>query len=450
VLIPVKYRTPSREEPVVNAIARTAIFVSCFLCLIESFPLPVDGQEGKKASNSPHHLFPDSRDKPLAGWSGPVFQLSQDYPSEKPTAEEYPWKKWDFKTQWKEYMRSVLDYCLEGNTEVDWVVQHNKVRRWYHAPWMHWGRNGREFIHGLTYEREARPGELSQRQTSVFQNWAVGIYNGPGGYVIGKVWKDAENPDLESARFPDGTVSIKLLFTQAPVDQVPYLKASKEWDAYIYLTTTIPPDAQGSRMVASLRLLQVDLAVRDSRADETTGWVFGTFTYNGEINGRTPYDRLVPVGLMWGNDPRVTVAMVRNGTTLKETRINPSTDLPFQHLGWAGRLNGPVDNPISSCLSCHSCAQWPAADPIVPPRTAKPDAIEWMRWFRNIRADEPFTNGSRSLGYSLQLAVGIQNFYAWREVSITKGGHSNGPGAVQDMRLEHLPVKNFPFSRSGE
>ena len=27
------------------------------------------------------------------------------------------------------------------------------------------------------------------------------------------------------------------------------------------------------------------------------------------------------------------------------------------HLGWLGRVNGPVDNPASSCLSCHGTAQ---------------------------------------------------------------------------------------------
>ncbi len=424
--------------------------VALWISLIALAPFAITGiADASEPSETKSGAFPDSRDKPLPNWSGPVFQLSQDFPTSEPKTEVYPWRKIDFKTQWKEYMKSVLDYCLEGNIEADWVLQSNKVRGWYHAPWLHWGRNGREFIHGLTYEREARPGELAQTQTSIFQNWAVGMYNAPGGYVIGEVWKDPDNPNIKAAKFPDGTVGIKLLFTQASVDQVPYLKGAKEWDAYIYQNTTIPPDAQGPRTVVSLRLLQVDIAVRDSRADETTGWVFGTFTYNGEMEGKTPYDRLVPVGLMWGNDPNVIVAMVRDGAILRETRINFSSDLPFQHLGWAGRLNGPVDNPISSCLSCHSSAQWPAADPTVPPKTAKPDSAEWMRWFRNIPSDQPFTVGSLSLGYSLQLAVGIQNFYAWKTISASRGGYSNVPSRTKELMSEIIPAKNYPINRPG-
>jgi hypothetical protein len=38
-----------------------------------------------------------------------------------------------------------------------------------------------------------------------------------------------------------------------------------------------------------------------------------------------------------------------------------------QHLGWLGRLNGPVDNPQSACLSCHGTAQSPVVSPMVPP-----------------------------------------------------------------------------------
>ena len=41
-----------------------------------------------------------------------------------------------------------------------------------------------------------------------------------------------------------------------------------------------------------------------------------------------------------------------------------------------------------------------------------PSAADPMRWFRNIKAAQPFDAGARSLDYSLQLAMGIQNFRA--------------------------------------
>ena len=171
--------------------------------------------------------FPDARDTAPQGWTGPIFKLRQDYPEKLPVTEDYPWKRYDFKAQWKEYLQAVLRYCYEGNLDVDWDLSKNTVRNWYHAPWMHWGRSGREFVHGLTHERVSQPGELAQTQTGMFQNWAVGMYNAPGGFILGQVWSDHNNPNPKAARFPDGTVSCKLLFTQATVDQVPYLKNSK-------------------------------------------------------------------------------------------------------------------------------------------------------------------------------------------------------------------------------
>jgi hypothetical protein len=36
-----------------------------------------------------------------------------------------------------------------------------------------------------------------------------------------------------------------------------------------------------------------------------------------------------------------------------------------------------------------------------------------MQWFRNIPAGQPFSAGSTSLDYSLQLATGIQNLAYW-------------------------------------
>jgi hypothetical protein len=37
-----------------------------------------------------------------------------------------------------------------------------------------------------------------------------------------------------------------------------------------------------------------------------------------------------------------------------------------------------------------------------------------MRWFRNVRAGQPFDQGSISTDYALQLSMGIQNFEEWK------------------------------------
>jgi hypothetical protein len=111
---------------------------------------------------------------------------------------------------------------------------------------------------------------------------------------------------------------------------------------------------------------------------------------------------------MWGNDPEKLAA----GDPLSETLINPDARPLMQHLGYQGRLNGPVDNPISSCLSCHSAAEVPEdlsekATPGIPPDM---DAATIASYFRNIPAESPFTSGRLSLDYSLQLQAGIANW----------------------------------------
>jgi hypothetical protein len=346
--------------------------------------------------------FPDAHDKPPSGWTGPVFHLSQAYPATRPAIGTAPWRQLNFRTQSSQYIKAVLSYALEGNTAVDFQGQDNTVRKWFHAPWMHAGPSGREFIHGLTKERESRPKELAPTQTAPAQNWAVSMYNPRGGFVLGKVWKNADSPDPTKAVFPEGSVSFKLLFTSAPVSQVPYLTKSLAWQADVNRSS-------GTSARPKLRLLQIDVAVRDSRANSTTGWVFGTFVYNGKAPGATVWDRMEPVGVMWGNDPD---KLTGNQPLVETVIINPQLHPVKQHLGRGGRLNGPVDNPRSSCLSCHSTAQIPAdlsepTEPGVVPANA--NAAVLAKYFRNIMAGDPFTQGQLALDYSLQLQNGIAN-----------------------------------------
>lgn len=366
--------------------------------------------------------FPDSHDETPKTWAGPVFRLSQDYPMADPAVStplsSYPWLAIDFRAEPAAYVKSVLDYVLEGNREVDWVVQSNRVRTWYHAPWMHSGPKGREFVRGMTRERTSpRPatagaGELGPLQTSCFQNWAVGILNEPGGYVTGQVWADPFAPDPVKSLFPVGTVAAKLLFTAATVDQAPYLAGTLEWDANIDDIPADDPACRQSRgrKVQKMRLLQMDVAMRDPRADGTTGWVFATYTYDGNRPGAGWADRMVPVGLMWGNDPTLTQAAFDAGARVKESWINPDLRTP-QHLGWLGRLNGPVDNPASACLSCHGTAQVPVHSAMIP----RPNDPNIMRWFQNTRAGDSFDQRAIGTDYNLQIVVGIQSFQEWKQ-----------------------------------
>ncbi len=348
--------------------------------------------------------FCDALMTPLPGWTGHVFHLSQSYPKIAPR-DVQPWLKYDPLKQSDAYLRAALAYFYQGNirqsVEASFDPALNPIRAWYNAPWQDFGLNGREFIHGLTRERVSLPGELAAQQTRMWNNYAVGFYNAPGGVTIGKVWMNHGKPTLDLAHLPEGTVAAKLLFTTAPVSQVPYLAGSPTWSGYVYANPNDPsPTATSPRAVLPLRLLQIDIAVKDARVGSLTGWVFGTFVYGGGPGSHpagSGWTNVSPVGVMWGNDPGYS-----GSGPLKQTALNPRVHMP--HVGYQGRLNGPVDNPMSSCLSCHSTAQI-VSGPMIPPKGVDPSP-----WFQNIPSGTPFTPGQTSMDYSLQMEVGISNF----------------------------------------
>lgn len=397
--------------------------------------------------------FPDfGYAPPSTDFKGTLFELSQNYPKQLPAAPLPAFFKLlpsplsnNFET-WRAYTAAVGKYCLEGNVENDWVVQKNPVRHWYHAPWQHYGPFGREGIHGLTKEAQIQTKQLAPTQVATGQTYAVGIYNDVGGYTFGEVWKNPQNPDPSYTTTPksfhDGTVVCKALFADIDLAQVPFLVNPVLWRGYI--TDTFH---SANRTIKNVALIQMDFAVRDSRIPGT-GWIFGTFQYNGAMTGKPGWDNLVPVGVQWGNDPEDTGDSYTNkqpvvtkiNPDLKQTAINANTkELPPTHLGWNGRLDGPVDNPVSACMSCHLTAESPQLSPMNPtfqaPEKVPPvGSKEWMRWFQNLMAGTPFDAAALSTDYSLQLAGGIANFYEWK---CDQGGvFVNGGNACQQANTQ--------------
>src|SRR5262245_17029579 len=157
----------------------------------------------------------------------------------------------------------------------------------------------------------------------------------------------------------------------------------------------------------------MDLAIRDSNAKET-GWVFATYSYDGSRGGAGWWERMVPVGVMWGNDPDLNQATFDTGKRVTQGWINPDLRTP-QHLGYLGRLNGPVDNPKSSCLSCHMTAEVPARTSILPPNPTPTEPDKPMPWFKNLPAGNSLDQRSIGTDYNLQISNGIQSFQAWKQ-----------------------------------
>ena len=71
--------------------------------------------------------------------------------------------------------------------------------------------------------------------------------------------------------------------------------------------------------------------------------MFGTFVWKGPKTGDGLFDNLVPVGLMWGNDPaREDPVWANFATTIQQSQLNP------QLAGVVGRARGSRghDGPI--------------------------------------------------------------------------------------------------------
>jgi hypothetical protein len=256
----------------------------------------------------------------------------------------------------------------------------------------------------------------------------VGFYNARGGFVLGQVWCNPNNPSLSAVTFAEGTVAAKLLFTAAPITQVPFLNGTVQWKA------NIKRNATNIQTAPTVRLLQIDLAVRDSR-DTATGWIFATLIYDSTNGSTNPWDNMQPVGLMFGNDPGVTPT----SGTIQQSWLNPATKHLMQHYGWAERLNGPVDNPASSCLSCHATAGWPPAQMAPSPNATN---AQRLKWFVNTPAAQPFQPGQASHDYSLQLTFGIRQF---------KTAHPVGPHMLLGAgSAAAAPAKLPVVNRAGE
>jgi hypothetical protein len=430
--------------------ALTRTIIGCWLFL----GVPVVSADVPEAPASKHRApFADSGFlPPPSEYRGRVFRLSQNYPDQLPAKERLPdCLKIDFKSQWKEYLLAVRDYCFDGNLgasdiEDDFRVADQKPPRWFHMPWQHFGPMGREGIHGLTKEAPIQSRQLAWSQTSTGQTYAVAFYNEFGASEIGRVWQRPDAPQLHDIRFPVGTVVFKLLFADIPRAQVPFLKNPVEWQGYI--TDTF---SSTTRRVATLALIQMDIMVRDDRSP--CGWLFGTFQYNGDLERANRWYNLAPVGIQWGDDPDVRdhqvnltpIRTIRN-PRLKETIINDDDkELPPTHLGWNGRLNGPVDNPMSSCMSCHATAQVRETSPLSPLFQAnppEPGSDAWMRWFQNLKCGARFDKAVPSTDFSLQLAISIKNFLQWR-------GEARGISATNYKYLSeraHAPKVKDPYS----
>jgi hypothetical protein len=297
------------------------------------------------------------------------------------------------------------------------VPQGQKDQKWYPAPRMIFGSPGsfgvREPAYGMTLERTVGSNELGGN-TTAFRNYAVAYYDRRGARTYRNTWATGvpgrDIADLTKMAMAKDSFVFKLLYSAAKPGDFPddILAGS--------LGVDILPNNNTEKL--RVRLLQVDIAVRDERAG-TTGWYFATYAYDKSVSSTSPWRRMVPVGLMWGNDPA--------GPPLTQTFINSAAPAyALAHLGVDGRLNGPVDNKASACMACHNTAQSPSLARIIPQGTCAASPFK-EAWFRNLAGTTafgrfsntssacvttPVTPAPVAADYSLQLAATVSRTLA--------------------------------------
>jgi hypothetical protein len=342
---------------------------------------------------------------PVGTQPSPAQSVNENFPSNQPDPNA-PWLQVDFRTypqQYAEIIREIAGSSIRlqsGKIQID-------NRMWWTVPLMNYTNNGREHFNGLTKERSHNAGDLSPNSPRTAQVWAIGWYNAVGAFQFGRIWRDPCQPEEAlAASLPDGSLTVKMLFTTASPSVVPTLVGSPEVQAAIDPTPQGGPPS--ARIAGVVRLLQVDFALKDPRSAQT-GWVFGTYAWVRPRSGDGVWDSLQLVGLHWGNDPGKT-------SKLQEGWVNPNLQgtlygwpaRPF--MGFLGRVNGPADNLSSSCLSCHARAQLPrprgslAANlPDLQNKAAVRAHLD--RYFQNVRAGTLADQQPNAVpfDYSLQL-----------------------------------------------
>ncbi len=193
-----------------------------------------------------------------------------------------------------------------------------------------------------------------------------------------------------------------------------------------------PDPTKRPAVITDMRFLQMAVRVKDKVASPDTGWVFIAFAYDAESKGVSVWDRAIPVGATWGNDPQLAKFPDGRGPgSLQETWVN--SGLPkfiTDGLGWGGRLTGPLDVgirhnivtvsgkrfgvpsspaglPSSACVSCHGAAQYPfvanlyASPNMVFPEDGgqfllyDPGSQQWGQWFHNRPGSTAFSGQGR-------------------------------------------------------
>lgn len=350
-----------------------------------------------------------------AGYAGPRYRLNYRYPSTRPaTPAEPPWRKTlDSHPIGRDnavaYVLALKEYIAPGIRTLvdDYEKWDSSAAAWFDQPWLSEpiaGWPGREPIQGThtgpTFHRDT----YVDLEVKTMQDFVVTYYNDVAAYTLHRIWQSPNpyQPRPTEGQFGDGAIIVKLTMTDV---------SGREWapleGAVQSHVLAVPPDAPAGTapQVLPVYAMQFDIIVKDRKTSPRTGWVFATLVYDKDAAGTTTWDKMVPLGAMWGNDPGVDSPEVDtpgpDTGDLRETVINPAAPAYAKiTLGWGGRLSGPNDGStqalhpptrpvrISSCMSCHGTAEFPGDAGFFPRNPATkafftPGSRHWDQWFQS-------------------------------------------------------------------
>jgi hypothetical protein len=403
-------------------------------------------------------------------WTGPFRLSNYDYPRQaesgwlkvKPKGPLTLANAEDYLNRMKTYLASDMKQMIENPDA--WS---KSVHAWYSVPWTAQAAetngkvdptSGREAILGSTSGQVIRRNTFATAGlTANIQNHTVIYYDPVAALTLRKIWHQPLNPQVgnHESEFNEGAIVLKAGGVTATPEQWPVVTGSTVWHVYRPSFKegpggggpTPPPIVfDPDPVVTPLRVLQFDMIVKDKEASPKTGFVFLAWVYDCKepaqpdcgMPGSTTWDRLVPLGAMWGSDPAFATNPHGtnpdpNGPPLLETWINPGAPAYAKStLGWGGRLSGPIDvserhgvllttgGPlqqgvhVSSCLACHIASQYPFIGNLYPspnlqfPQEGQPFLLyppgspEFARWFQDLPGEVAFSaaNDSDAVGLS--------------------------------------------------
>jgi hypothetical protein len=388
-------------------------------------------------------------------YSGPLFKLNAAWPQKPlPPMKNPPWQaaihgQQINTTNASAYADALRTYVSQNARQL--IMNYDQwdagEARWYNEPWL---GSDREAIRGTYAAGQFGPGIFpGTGLRATFGTHVLTYYDERAAYSLYKLWgASAMQPNIQTknSQFEEGSVIVKAaVFSSVdpkqPTDWWDAMKGAQMWQLFI---NSSGQSAPATPQVWPGYVAQFDIIVKDSKSSPKTGWVFMTLVYDSSVPGDA-WDKMIPLGAQWGNDAQAT----KPGQPLVENWANPKAPLyATQTLGWGGRLSGPNDGgrndiavngkveknaPDSSCMSCHSTAQWnvqqhkmvsfllpsiaknnpnsanpgfvlcgedgkpsPTGNNICSPQQASP---AWMKWFKNRKGTQPMDAGSVAMDF---------------------------------------------------